>query len=81
METKAWLRAGDNGDGKEEDDPRRSACAMTSSSGIFTSPSDISSASTYSRTRKVRIEEVVMKDEAEASTLIVNPQSNLVTTL
>lgn len=54
---------------------------MTSSSGIFTSPSDISSASTYSRTRKVRIEEVVMKDEAEASTLIVNPQSNLVTTL
>ncbi len=84
METKAWLRRGENsdGDGKEEEDAGRSTCAMTSSSGVFmTSPSDISSSSSYSKTRKVRIEEVRMKDEAEASTLIVNPQSNLVTTL
>lgn len=54
---------------------------MTSSSGVFiTSPSDISSSSSYNQNRRVRIEEdVALREEAEASTLIVNP--HMVTTL
>lgn len=69
-----------------------STCAVTRSSGVFVpGPSRITTiAGGYDesddngnmrKARRVRIEQVAIRDEAEASTLIVNPGSHMVTTL